>query len=122
MTHVNIPNSATSIGEYAFEHCDCLTAVGIGNSVTSIGNYAFSGCAALKEIVFAGDAPVMDTRSFNGITVTAYYPAGNATWSADVLQNYGGTITWVAYESDDKTTAAEEKPAETVLQAAAATA
>ena len=29
----------------------------------------------------------------------AYYPADNPTWTSDVLQNYGGTITWVPYTS-----------------------
>ncbi|MBQ6708779.1 MAG: leucine-rich repeat domain-containing protein [Clostridia bacterium] len=36
-----IPDSVTSIGNYAFAWCDLLTSVTIGNSVTSIGKYAF---------------------------------------------------------------------------------
>ena len=39
-----IPNSVTSIGDYAFEYCSSLTSVTIPNSVTSIGSSAFSGC------------------------------------------------------------------------------
>ena len=38
-----IPNSVTSIGDYAFYGCS-LTSMTIPNSVTSIGDYAFSGC------------------------------------------------------------------------------
>ena len=41
---VTIPNSVTNIGENAFGWCSGLTSVTIGNSVTSIGNYAFYGC------------------------------------------------------------------------------
>lgn len=39
-----IPNSVTSIGNWAFADCRSLTSVTIPNSVTSIGSYAFSGC------------------------------------------------------------------------------
>ena len=39
-----IPNSVTSIGNYAFYRCSSLTSVTIPNSVTSIGNAAFWDC------------------------------------------------------------------------------
>ena len=35
--------------------------------------------------------------AFNGVTATAYYPAGNITWTEDVMKDYGGKITWVPY-------------------------
>ena len=37
LTSVTIPNSVTSIGDYAFWYCTSLTSVTIPNSVTSIG-------------------------------------------------------------------------------------
>ena len=43
-----IPDSVTSIGDYALYGCSSLTSVTIGNSVTGIGNSAFEGCSSLQ--------------------------------------------------------------------------
>ena len=45
-----IPNSVTSIKDYAFYNCSGLTSVTIPNSVTSIGGYAFDGCRNLTSV------------------------------------------------------------------------
>ena len=39
-----IPNSVTSIGDYAFYYCSGLNSIEIPNSVTSIGDYVFHNC------------------------------------------------------------------------------
>ena len=51
LTSVIIPNSVTSIGNSAFWHCTELTSVTIPNSVTSIGNSAFTGCSGLISVI-----------------------------------------------------------------------
>ena len=47
VTELVIPDSVTSIGDYAFYGCDSLTSVEIPDSVTSIGNYSFYNCSSL---------------------------------------------------------------------------
>ena len=42
MRSITIPNSVTSIGNYAFAGCSSLTSITISNSVTSIGGHSFS--------------------------------------------------------------------------------
>jgi hypothetical protein len=45
---LTIPNTITSIGEFAFRDCNGLTgSLTIPNSVISIGAYAFAGCTGL---------------------------------------------------------------------------
>ncbi len=99
LTSVTIPDSVTNIGDWAFSNCSSMTSVTIGNGVKSIGKYAFQSCSSLTEIRFLGSAPTIGEGCFNGITTTAYYPVDDDSWTADVRQNYSGTITWVPYQS-----------------------
>ena len=48
-TNYTIPNSVTTIGEYAFICCDSLTSINIPNSVTTIEDGAFRGCGNLPS-------------------------------------------------------------------------
>ena len=50
LTSVTIPEGVTTIGDYTFYNCSALTSVTIGKSVTSIGNEAFSNCRNLEDI------------------------------------------------------------------------
>ena len=72
LTSVTIPNSVTSIGHTAFEDCSGLTSVTIPNSVTSIESSAFEGCSGLTSIVVEDGNPVYDSRNnCNAIIETA---------------------------------------------------
>ncbi len=45
LTDIEIPDSVTSIGDFAFCICKSLTSVTIPDRVTSIGNSAFMSAA-----------------------------------------------------------------------------
>ena len=64
ITSIEIPNSVTSIGNYAFSGCSGLTSVTIGNSVTSIGDYAFNDCSRLKSVTIGNSVTSIGERAF----------------------------------------------------------
>ena len=65
----NIPNSVTSISDYAFKDFTALTSITIPNSITSIGMNAFENCTALTSIIFT-ESTVMGTRSLRSFVTT----------------------------------------------------
>ena len=95
LTAITIPAALETISSGIFSYCFDLTSITIPESITNIGSGAFFLCRALKEVHFLGDAPTINGSIFTEVTATATYPAGNSTWTADKLQNYGGTITWM---------------------------
>lgn len=50
MTSLTIPNSVTSIGDFAFAFCEGVTSITIPNGVTSIGRDVFTNCKNLQEL------------------------------------------------------------------------
>lgn len=52
-----IPDSVTSIGNYAFASCDALTSITIPDSVRSIRLEAFRGCRALTSVTIDSEIP-----------------------------------------------------------------
>ncbi len=62
---VEIPGSVTSIGEWAFADCSSLTSVEIPNSVTSIGEYAFYHCSSLTSVGISNSVTSIGEGAFS---------------------------------------------------------
>ena len=63
---VSIPNSVTSIGDYAFYNCSGLTSVTIPDSVASIGRAVFSYCTGLKSVTIPDSVTSIGVEVFRG--------------------------------------------------------
>ncbi len=61
-----IPNSVTSIGDFAFAQCYALTSIEIPNSVTSIGEYAFYLCSGLTSVIVGNGVKEIVSPTFAG--------------------------------------------------------
>ena len=81
ITDLKIPNSVTSIGNYAFSDCSGLTSVTIPNSVTSIGNYAFQGCSGLTSVTIPNSVTSIGDRAFSGCIGLTSVTIGNSVTS-----------------------------------------
>ena len=82
--------------------------VTFGEEVKKVPDYLFSTQYSsyfpkIREIVFVGNTPAIGSKSFNGVTTSAYYPYGNDTWTSEVMKGYGGHITWIPYSDAEAT-------------------
>ena len=66
LTSIEIPSKVTSIGSYAFYGCSSLTSIEIPSGVTSIGLYAFDGCSSLTSISLPNGVTSIGGRAFSG--------------------------------------------------------
>lgn len=73
ITQLVIPESVTTIGDYAFSNCQNLTQLVIPESVTTIGDFAFSGTDNLKKLIWNAKHCTskggMTTKSLEDITI-----------------------------------------------------
>ena len=75
LTSIEIPSKVTSIGLYAFYGCSSLTSIEIPSGVTSIGDSAFRSCSSLtsieipSEVTIIGDFAFSDCSSLTSIEI-----------------------------------------------------
>ena len=109
LTSITIPNSVTSIGNYAFSGCSSLTSVTIPNSVTSIGNYAFSGCSSLTSVTIPNSVTTIGSSAFyecsgltsvtipNSVTTIGSYAFSDC--SGLIFASIGNSVTDIGYSA-----------------------
>ena len=81
LTSVTIPNSVTSIGDGVFASCSGLTSVTIPNSVTSIGYCAFQNCSKLTSITIPNSVTSIGWYAFSGCSGLTTVTIGNSMTS-----------------------------------------
>lgn len=71
LTSITIPNSVTTIGDYAFYGCNnaSFTSITIPNSVTSIGASAFRGCSKLTSLTLPNGITSIQANAFYGCSM-----------------------------------------------------
>ena len=94
LTSITIPDSVTSIGEEAFRWCRSLTSITIPDSVTSIGEGAFWSCSSLTSITIPNSVTSIEDYTFQGCSslTRINFQGTQAQWNAiskGISWNYG---------------------------------
>ena len=97
-----IPNSVTSIGNYAFYECTGLTSVNIPDSVNTIGNYAFNNCSSLTSIYIPNSVTTIGSSAFEGCTgmTSIYIPNSVTTIGSSAFEGCTGMTDVYSYIQD----------------------
>ncbi len=64
LTSVTIPDSVTTIGGSVFADCSSLTSITIPDRVTTIGNYAFEYCSSLTSVTIPDSVTTIGYGAF----------------------------------------------------------
>lgn len=101
LTSIDIPEGVTSIGDYAFDYCKGVTSVTIPNSVTSIGRYAFfySSC---KEFTLPDNIAYIGGAAFYYDNCKIYINRGTISLLA-LWQSISRTSSCTIYERGTNT-------------------
>ena len=95
LSEIVIEEGATSIGEYAFMHCDKLTDIVLPDSVTNIGHAAFADCSSLTTVTIGKNMKNIDDFAFTGCNAITdiNYNGTKSQWNAIKKDS------WISYSA-----------------------
>lgn len=97
LTYVNLPDTLTSIGNYAFYGCTSLPEITLPASLTSIGLSAFYGCSSLQYIrIEATTPPTLASTNAIPSTIGAIYVPDAS------VEAYQAATNWSSFASKIK--------------------
>ena len=67
---VDLPDTITHIGDYAFSNCRELEGVVLPDGLTHIGNSVFDSCSGIKEITIPDSVVSIGERAFRATSIT----------------------------------------------------
>ena len=92
LVSVELPDTVTRIGNYAFSGCWSLTTINIPYGVTYIGKRAFSKCDDLKTIIIPTSVTFMGEEAFfytHNVTIYCKAESQPSEWASNWNQLYG---------------------------------
>jgi hypothetical protein len=96
-----IPNSVTSIGDYAFIRCTSLTNITIPNSVTNIEALAFYGDTSLTNVTIGNNVSGIGDGAFRGCTsLTSLSIPNSVIWIGVAAFSFCPSITAVYFQGN----------------------
>ncbi|MBP5183493.1 MAG: leucine-rich repeat protein [Lachnospiraceae bacterium] len=107
ITAVEIPNTVTRIGDFAFSDCYKLETITLPSSLVEIGEFAFGGCLMLKELELPDGLKVIKDRALDNCRnlkkliipkSVEVCPNGYNLFN----ERYGHTITIVIYSNENR--------------------
>ena len=94
LVNIAISDSVTNIGYLAFSDCTSLKRVTIGRGVKGIDGQAFKNCNSLTNLLFEGNAPVVGNNVFSGVSADCcgFVRGGSSGWNIAIPGKWKGIL------------------------------